>query len=354
MMERTVTLRFSPKEGEVEAVGMDISALAIIGRTLFCASDETAAIERLVFDAAHGTFRDHRSIPLEKIFPLPAGDEEIDIEGLAVHDGKLWITGSHSLKRTKPDDERDPLADLGRLKWDANRSFIGYLPLKDAGNGVFEPDLGGKPKAGGPRPRMMKIGSKGKKGLRWLLRDCALLEPFMNVPAKENGFDVEGLAVVGDRVVVGLRGPVLGRYAFLVSMAFKEAGKGFLKPRRIDGSRYRLHTLDMGGFGIRDLLMVGDELLILAGPTQSIEGIARVYAVPAFSADEEVLTEERLKTVVTLPMREECDHAEGIAHFVLDGEELLLVAHDNPAPERHDERTHELLLDAVRLTGREQ
>jgi hypothetical protein len=171
----------------------------------------------------------------------------------------------------------------------------------------------------------------------------------MHIPAKENGFDVEGLAIVGDRVVVGLRGPVLGRYACLVSIQFKEAGKRFLKPKRINGARYKLHALDLGGFGIRDLLVRGDDLLVLAGPTQAIEGLARIYAIAGFSPGDQVIAKDRLRKVATLSMREECDHAEGIALLAGEQSEQLVVAHDNPAPERWDEQTHELLLDIITL-----
>ncbi|HEY8575855.1 MAG TPA: DUF3616 domain-containing protein [Devosia sp.] len=344
MAGKTIKLEFSPV-GDGARLGRDISALAIAGRTLFCASDETASIEQLVLDPLSGTFAAHRSILLTDYFTLPAGGDEIDIEGMAVHQGRLWITGSHSLKRRKL-GTGDSSSKLGRLKWDPNRSFIGYLPLSEEKDGIVSPVPSSQTTITS-RPRMMKVGAEGQKGLRWLFSDCVLFQPFMNVPAKENGFDVEGLAVVGDRVVLGLRGPVLGRHAFLVSLQFKETGEHFLKPKRLDGSKYRLHALDIGGFGIRDLLVVGDELLILAGPTQAIEGLAKIYAVRGLSPADDVIPKERLRHIATLPMRDECDHAEGLAHLTDDGAEYLVVAHDNPAPERLNERAHTLLLDLI-------
>jgi hypothetical protein len=347
---QTITLRFNPPgEGE-KPIGKDLSALATIGRTLFCASDETACIEQFVRDPVTGRFEGHQSISLTQYFELPAGDEEIDIEGLAVHEGCLWITGSHSLKRRKPDGE-DPFGSLSELKWDANRSFLGYLPLEQVQDGVFRPSSDAKSSR---RPRMMKVGRKGRKSLRWLLRDSALLQPFIDIPAKENGFDIEGLAIISERVVVGLRGPVVGRYGFLLSVEMEDVGKHYFRPKEVQGETYRLHAIDLGGFGVRDLLMRGDELLILAGPTQAIEGLARVYALPGFSADEQVIGKERLRKLVTLPMREECDHAEGIALLGSGEDEQLLVAHDNPAPERHDEEAHELALDVLPLPPRSQ
>src|SRR3712207_5327103 len=85
-----------------DAVYEDVSSLAIAGRTLFCACDETATVEHLVLDEGGGRFSHHESFALGEIFDLPGGPTgEMDIEGIAVSDGYLWITGSHSLKRDK-------------------------------------------------------------------------------------------------------------------------------------------------------------------------------------------------------------------------------------------------------------
>ena len=47
-MGKTLKLQFDPDKAGHTSVRKDISALAVAGRTLFCASDETADIERLV------------------------------------------------------------------------------------------------------------------------------------------------------------------------------------------------------------------------------------------------------------------------------------------------------------------
>ena len=38
------------------------------------------------------------------------------------------------------------------------------------------------------------------------------------------------------------------------------------------GLPYRKHLLELGGLGIRDLCVDGDDLLILAGPTMDLDG----------------------------------------------------------------------------------
>ena len=347
-MGKTLKLQFDPDKAGHRAVGKDISALAVAGRTLFCASDETADIERLVFDPDTGDFGQHQKIVLADYFNLPAGTDEMDIEGLAVDQDRLWVTGSHSLKRNKLDPNAK-LDALNQLKWDANRSFLGYLPLHQVDVGLFLPASPMVASNGLSPSRMMKTGRKRQNGLRRFLRSSNLLEPFMHLPAKENGFEVEGLAILRGRALIGLRGPVLGQHAMIISIEFKETASGFLKPRKINGKRYRLHAIDLGGFGIRDLLVQGDELLVLAGPTQAIEGVARIYSLRGFSPDEEIITRDRLTKIATLPMREECDHAEGIASFAFGGKTQLLVAYDNPAPNRLDKGEHHLLLDVLQL-----
>ena len=44
------------------------------------------------------------------------------------------------------------------------------------------------------------------------------LGPFlqMGLPSKDNGFDIEGLAVQGNQVFLGLRGPVLRGWAIIL------------------------------------------------------------------------------------------------------------------------------------------
>jgi hypothetical protein len=56
------------------------------------------------------------------------------------------------------------------------------------------------------------------------------LGPFLSfpLPSKENGFDIEELAVRGDRVFLGLRGPVLNGWAIIVEIGVEESDAGVL------------------------------------------------------------------------------------------------------------------------------
>ncbi len=65
--------------------------------------------------------------------------------------------------------------------------------------------------------RAAGFGARGKD-LRDLLEDDEHLAPFLAIPGKDNGLDVEGIAVRGDRVLLGLRGPVLRGWALVLEL----------------------------------------------------------------------------------------------------------------------------------------
>lgn len=327
----------------------DISALATIGHTLFCACDETATVERLVWDEKAGGFFGHANFALGHAFNLPDGiDGEMDIEGLAIADGYLWVTGSHSLKRDNPEAYEGAVEGLSDIDWDKNRGFLGRLPLLESSEGVFEPVNVIEPlddRTPGKRAAMFDTGKKGDKAIRKLLGKDPLLARFMEVPCKENGFDVEGLAVHADRIYLGLRGPVLGSHALVVELRFKETKKGRLKRVDIDDRPYRIVAIDLHGLGIRDMLFDNDRLLLLAGATQNIDGIQRVYAIDDFPDARDVVTACEVQSLLSLPIREHCDHAEGLAFFEIDGRRRLLVAYDSPSDDRHDPKSNRLDVD---------
>ena len=72
-----------------------------------------------------------------------------------------------------------------------------------------------------------------KTPIRRRLRKDPVLGPFVGLPSKENGLDIEGLAVRGDTVLLGLRGPVIRGYALVVRLEMKATKRGGLKPARL-------------------------------------------------------------------------------------------------------------------------
>lgn len=170
------------------------------------------------------------------------------------------------------------------------------------------------------------------------------------MPSKENGLDVEGIAVRGDRAWLGLRGPVLRGHAVVLGLDLKEPKKGRLKACRVDGSRrYRKFLIDTRGLGIRDMRLDGDDLLLLVGPTMSLDGAAFVLrwrdAVHDDSAG--VVDPSSVEVVTELPYSREVDHPEGLELWPEGGSGALLVIYDAPAPDRVDPGNYTVRADVV-------
>jgi hypothetical protein len=330
-----------------EIVRGDLSACEITGSCLWLGSDETTTLQRLV-RTGDGQFADHRSFDLGDAFPLPAGrDEEIDIEGLAEADGFLWLVGSHSLKRKKPkrrDSPAEALARLSEVSASPNRYLLARLPLIPAEEGLHElAGVGGVRDPGGRVASCLPMAG-GRNPLADALAGDVHVGRFVDVPSKENGLDIEGIAVSGDRVFLGMRGPVLRGWAMILELRLAEAAADRLSLAAIGGKRepYRKHFLDLAGLGIRDLTFDGEALLILAGPTMDLDGPVRVYRwADALAADQgDIIADDEVEVVLELPFGEGVDHAEGMTLLGDSGSRHLLVVYDSPAPSRlHDDGT---------------
>ena len=59
------------------------------------------------------------------------------------------------------------------------------------------------------------------------------LSPWLALPGKDNGFDIEGVAVSGERVFLGLRGPVLRGWAVVLELHPEEDGAATLGLKKI-------------------------------------------------------------------------------------------------------------------------
>jgi hypothetical protein len=291
---------------------------------------------------------------LDTLVDLPAGaDGEMDIEGLCAADGFLWVVGSHSLKRSKPNrdenDRDDALRRMEEVEREPNRSVLARIPLVEEAPGRFAL----VPAEGERRAAWLKLGKRHSALERWLAADPHLA-PFLAIPSKENGFDVEGLAVRGSRIWLGLRGPVLRGHAVVLDLEMKQKGRHRLKARRNDGTRrYRKHLVDTRGLGIRDMRLLGDDLLLLVGPTMSLEGPAFVLRWRDAVHDDAsgVVDPARIETLAELPYRLHADHPEGLEIWPEAGPGALLIIHDAPAPERTDPETFTVRADIIRPEG---
>jgi Protein of unknown function (DUF3616) len=354
----TLTLHFQPhtRLAYVDApLPQNISAVAVVGRTLFAACDETATVERLV-RTSDGDYYQQDSIALGDHFELPEGRAgEMDIEGLAIDGDALWITGSHSLKRDKPDlatdDNAKALDELAEIDRNANRYFLGRLPLMVDHGGVHRPARS-KGKAGGSGGGCLKMRAGGGNALTKVLYRDRHLAPSVGMPCKENGFDIEGLAVKDERVFLGLRGPVLRGWAVVIELRIKRTKAGRLKLGKCaKGRRYLKHFLPLKGLGIRDLRFDGDDLVVLAGPTMDHDGTGALFrwGRPIGAADDMVHAPADVLHLMDLPYARDADQAEGVTFVEVGGARRLLIVHDSPAAARLGEAGESLVVDLFDL-----
>ncbi len=193
---------------------------------------------------------------------------------------------------------------------------------------------------------------RDKAPLRRMLAKDPLIGPFIGLPCKENGLDIEGLAARGDEVLLGLRGPVLRGWALLVRLELEEKGDGRLEPRRLaHGRRYALHAVNLDGQGIRDLAWQGDRLLMLSGATTDLEALQSVFALEGFSLDRAVYPAGTIGRVLDLPIIRGSDHAEGLATAEIDGAERLIVTYNSPHADRTNAEEQALRVDLFEIAG---
>ncbi|BAY71543.1 DUF3616 domain-containing protein [Anabaena sp. FACHB-709] len=317
----------------------DISAILLTQeKHLWLGSDETATIERLYLVDGN-KFSDHKQFRVAEFIDLPAPeDEEIDIEGLAYADNYLWFTGSHSYKRKniKSDntDEKN-ISRLAKVTSEDNRYILGRIPLVNGKLLQSCPDpQDANKQLVAAKLELIKQGNV----LMSALADDPHLGFFVKaaIPGKDNGFDVEGLAVYENKIFLGLRGPVLRGWAIILEIELQDSQPGLMRlwESGKGGKTYKKHFVWLNGLGIRDLCLAGKDLLILAGPTMDLDGPVQVYRIEnGVNLQENILNRPEL--VQEIPYGDRNDHAEGITLFEdVSGVPSILVVYDSPAKSR--------------------
>lgn len=329
-----------------------LSVVVQIEDTLWVANDETTTLERLSLVAdGNGQYlgQNHAQFSLAEYLelPVPLSDklEEVDLEGLAYDDGYLWLVGSHSQKRKKPKstgDVQKAQKSLAEISSDGNRYLLARIPVVE--NDGFQGLEKKHEQDGKKRTAAQLRGIEPQLGndLTEVLQGDEHLGAFMKIPSKDNGFDIEGLAVVGLRLFIGLRGPVLRGWAVILEVEPEEDGDepSALRLKNIgpDGRSYRKHFLQLGGLGIRDICVQKDDLLILAGPTMDLDGPVTIFRWPkgANPQAETFVPAKDLVHMLDVPYGQGVDHAEGMALFSTDGgiAGSVLVVYDSASEYR--------------------
>jgi Protein of unknown function (DUF3616) len=342
-IENAVRLEFAP-DGLIHA---NLSGAVFTGDWLWVAGDEACQVDRLRRLDPVGTerlrFGAGRSFPLAGLLDLPgAADDEADLEAMALTEGYLWVVGSHGLKRKNAKAGRehaDNARRLAKLSLDANRRILACLPLENDAQG---------------HPCVVREAKDGRRALRLkgdahanLLTKALADDPhfggYMAIPGKDNGFDIEGMAVDGQRLLLGLRGPVLRGWSGLLEIEVEARGDHLrLVPLDDDGLLVRKHFLQLDGLGVRDLHFSGDDLYLLAGPTMVLDGEIRVYkwagARPLLAANREpVRFQTELAESIDLPHGRGTDRAEALCDLpaaLAGGSPSWLVLYDAPGESR--------------------
>ncbi|MET0962282.1 MAG: DUF3616 domain-containing protein [Noviherbaspirillum sp.] len=246
---------------------------------------------------------------------------------------------------------------LAKLGFEANRYLLARIPVIKE-NGVLTLVRESKDGTGKLSAAILMTNETGN-ALIDALRDDVHLAPFLPIPGKDNGFDIEGLAVSGSRLFLGLRGPVLRGFAVIleVEMEDDKADPALLHLTQVHsgGRCYRKHFLHLGGLGIRDLCVQGADLLILAGPTMDLDGPVMVYRWKNGTrpGEECLLRTDELKHEMEIPFGKGDDHAEGLCLYAPDGKDAssLLVVYDSAATSRHLGRST-MIADVFSFSGK--
>lgn len=215
----------------------NISAVEVVGDRLIVGADEGNKIKILKHNGE--SYAVERGISLNN-------DKEIDIEGIACEGSIVYVIGSHSAKREQIESDRS---------CEQNRKTLEAVSLESQRDRLFRLQLNGEAEI-------------EQTSLRSIIDRDNLLQIFSKIPSKENGIDIEGMAVRNGILYIGFRGPVL-RDNWVPILKCK-----FATP--IDLAD--LVFINLGGRGIRDLTPVQDGFLILAGPVGDGPGSYQIYA----------------------------------------------------------------------------
>ncbi|RAU81560.1 DUF3616 domain-containing protein [Pontibacter arcticus] len=347
-MVKNIELCFDPAlsyNADGKHVRDGLSTVLRTGNDLWLSCDERTTIERLTQTEA-GHFEQHASFCLTDYLELPdKNNSEVDIEGMAQTEHYLWLIGSHSLKRKKPKhagDAADQIKRLSKVKTDPNRFLLARVPIiQNKQTGRFELHKEHPhPNDAGHTLRAAKLqGNQSSSLLTDALKHDEHIGPFLSIPGKDNGFDIEGLAMQGNRIFIGLRGPVLRGWAIILEIEVEENERGELTLKQLTKKRpYKKHFLHLRGKGIRELRILDDDMYLLAGPTMDLDGAIYIYRwLDALKGahEEKLVYHSELERLHEVPHghgdESGKDKAEGLAIY---DNETLLVVFDSPTDAR--------------------
>jgi hypothetical protein len=232
----------------------DLSAIGRLGAKLVIGGDEGTGPDRDVnIIQILSKQTDDQYVVIDDII-LFSGDredgKEMDIEGIAVEGKYIYVVGSHSSKRkgvksSKSYKKNRKTFHDKKIDDEINRDWLYRLKVN----------------------AQMQVTEKKKITLRNIIQKHEVLKTFSRIPSKENGIDIEGIAVVNDWIYAGFRGPVLRKnYVPVLKLKFDDPE-----------NTARLLWVNFGGGGIRDMATVEDGFLVISGPVGDGPGAYSVH-----------------------------------------------------------------------------
>ena len=218
----------------------DVSGVTRLGEDLLAlVADEGAKIQIL-------EKKGRKRYKVVETIALWEEDKEADLEAVATEGKTLYAIGSHSRKRLKVRKKlsrEENRRRLATLEAEAGRKVVVRWTLDEDG----------------------KLIDRDTMHLEDLILNDPILHRFASIPSKENGIDIEGLAVRDGRMYVGFRGPVLrGNFVPVWILGF-------------GAKDYEVVFLNLGGHGVRGMAEVEGGFLVLAGPVGDSPGDYVLY-----------------------------------------------------------------------------
>jgi hypothetical protein len=240
--QQTSCVKASEYNGCIKAA-KNLSAIGRVGATLVVGADEGTGPDGDINIIQVLSKQADDQYVVSSDIVLFTGDKdngrELDIEGIAVEGEYIYVVGSHSSKRQRVKPDKSYKKNLKafydkKIDDEINRDWLYRLKVN----------------------AKMQVTEKKKITLRDIIQKHKVLKTFSQIPSKENGIDIEGIAVADDWIYVGFRGPVFrGNYVPVLKLKFDNPENSA-----------SLLWVNFGGGGIRDMAKVDNGFLIISGP----------------------------------------------------------------------------------------
>ena len=199
----------------------DISGIGLVDKYILIGADEGNIVQVLEPNKKRSKYRVAENI---KLWEPNKSKIEVDIEGIAVANNVVFVTGSHSVNEKTQQQAENYRQNIFRFELNSETG---------------------------------KLNSAiARSSLQRILEHDKVLSRYVDLPYDDNGIDIEGIAVQNNLLYFGFRTPVLqNNYVPVVVVKFEDLNRTDM---------YELRYVNLDGNSIRDLVAVKEGFLILA------------------------------------------------------------------------------------------